>query len=501
VPARPRQARLSGVGAGAAFGLVGAVVNAGAGLLLALVVSHGLGVAGSGVFFACVALFTILSNVLKLGADTGLVRFLARTGPGPVARRLVRAGLLPPLIASLVAAGVLLLVAHPIGRLLLPGAGTGSRTLHIVLVAAGLPLATVTLVLLGATRGLRTVMPFVGVEQIGKPALRVILVGLVIAVGAGGTAAYAAWSVPVLLGLLVAIAAVRTALRGTGTSTERPGGRAFWAFSAPRALASSFEIVSVWIGVLLLSAMRSSADAGIFTAAGRYVTVGGMAMLAIRLAVAPELSRLLGAGRIQDAERIHRQCTVWIVLSSWPIFLFGAVFAPAVLEVFGGGFRRGATALVILALANLLNLAVGNAQTVLLMVGRSSLNMINTGAALACQVGLGVALIPHLGLTGAAIGAGAGAIVDNGLSAIQVRRILGIHTVYRPYLLAIAASVGCFAGLALAGRAVLGTSIPAAVTAGVICCVAYAAVLGAFRRPLTLTGARTIFQQVTPLRQ
>jgi O-antigen/teichoic acid export membrane protein len=231
------------------------------------------------------------------------------------------------------------------------------------------------------------------------------------------------------------------------------------------------------------------------------VAVGGMAMLAIRLAVAPELSRLLAAGRIGAAERIHRQCTVWIVLSSWPIFLFGAVFAPAVLTIFGGGFRRGATALMILALANLVNLAVGNAQTVLLMVGRSSLNMLNTGAALVCQVGLGVALIPHFGVTGAAIGAGAGTVVDNVLSAIQVRRTVGIRTIYPPYIWALFAATACFVGVALTGRALVGTSIVAAVCVGLVCCAAYAVVLGALRRPLTLGRAATIFRRAEPLRQ
>lgn len=464
-------------------------------MLLALVVSHGLGVHGSGVFFACVALFTILSNILKLGADTALVRFLARTGPGGRARSLLRTGVIPPLVASLVVAGILLVAARPIAHALIGG---GSR--NVMLVAAGLPLATVTLVLLGATRGLGTVVPFVGVEQIGKPLLRVAFVGAVVVLGGSGLAAFVGWIVPVFVGLVVTAFALLRELRRPGPLWQEPTGD-FWRFAAPRAVASSFEIVSVWIGVLLLSALSSSADAGVFTAAGRYVAVGGMAMLAIRLAVAPELSRLLAAGRIGEAERIHRQCTVWIVLSSWPIFLFGAVFAPAVLTLFGGGFRRGATALMILALANLVNLAVGNAQTVLLMVGRSSLNMLNTGAALLCQVGLGVALIPHFGVTGAAIGAGVGTVVDNVLSAVQVRQTVGIRTVYPPYIWALFAATACFVGVAVAGRALVGTSIVSAVCVGLVCCAAYAVVLGALRRPLTLGRAATIFRRPAPLQQ
>ncbi len=485
------------VGRGALFGVFGALVNALFGLVLVLVASHGLGAAGSGVLFACVALYTVLINVLKLGADTGLTRFLSRTG-APVSSaarlRLIKQGLVPSVAISLVAAVVLVALAGPVGRLVLPGSSAGTQRGLMLLLAIFLPMGSATLVLLGAARGLGTVKPFVSVEQVGKPVGRVVLVGLLLLLWKSPTGSVIGWCVPTLGGLIAAGWVVRRAVKvgaGPVTATDNSedfSARAFWSFAAPRAIASAFEISAIWIGVVFLSAMSTSADAGVYTAVSRFVALGGMVMLAVRLAVASELSQLLSAGRREQAERLHQLCTTWIVASSWPIFLFGAVFAPALLSVFGGGYSTGASAVVVLSLANLVNLGVGNAQTVLLMVGKSSYNMINTGIALVTQLVLDIVLIPHLGALGAAIGVGAATVIDNLLSSYQVSRYVGIRTLSRAYLIMVGSSTLCFLGLALVGRMLLGSGLIAAAGVGVVCSLAYLGCLIGFRRQVNLDG-------------
>ncbi|MDC7335345.1 hypothetical protein PQR15_00830 [Streptomyces lydicus] len=68
------------------------------------------------------------------------------------------------------------------------------------LFAVFLPVTTVALVLLGATRGYGSVVPFVGVEQIGKPVLRVLLAVPLVLLVPTVTALSAAWLVPGVLG-------------------------------------------------------------------------------------------------------------------------------------------------------------------------------------------------------------------------------------------------------------------------------------------------------------
>ena len=119
--------------------------------------------------------------------------------------------------------------------------------LSAVMFAVFLPPATVTLVLLGATRGYGSVVPFVGVEQIGKPVLRVVAALPVVLLAPSVFALSAAWLAPTLLGASAAWLALRRARAshpGAGGSPPAGPGE-FWAFAGPRALSSIFDIASL----------------------------------------------------------------------------------------------------------------------------------------------------------------------------------------------------------------------------------------------------------------
>ncbi|MEJ8670679.1 hypothetical protein WKI71_26540 [Streptomyces sp. MS1.AVA.1] len=109
----------------------------------------------------------------------------------------------------------------------------------------------------------------------------------------------------------------------------------------PRAISSVFDISAVWLGVVLLSSLATSEEAGIYTAVGRVVIAATLLQLAIRLAVAPEISRLLALGDLPQASHLHRVSTRWIVLFSWPLLALLTSFPGTVLSLFGPEFDQG----------------------------------------------------------------------------------------------------------------------------------------------------------------
>jgi O-antigen/teichoic acid export membrane protein len=368
-----------------------------------------------------------------------------------------------------------LLLSPALATRLLPDL-TPDQALEVMrLFAVFLPVTTVSLVLLGATRGYGTVLPFVGVEQIGKPVLRVLLALPLAVLAPGVVALSAAWLLPSLAGAAVAWWALRRARRAhpprpgepaaQGPRSHRRGGerpraaREFWAFSGPRAVSSVFDITAVWVGVILLSLLGTTRDAGIYTAITRVVTAGTLLQLAIRLAVAPQISRLLAGGSDAQAHHLHRLSTRWIVLFSWPLFVLLALFPGTSLVVFGGGFAHGATALAVLCVACAVNVGVGNAQTVILMAGRSSWNLGVAAAAFVVQVASGVVLVPRYGVLGAAVSWALAIVVDNVVSALLVRYRLGFATVDRGYLAAAALGLVSVAAVAVPVRLVEGDTL------------------------------------------
>ncbi|MEU9124876.1 oligosaccharide flippase family protein [Streptomyces sp. NPDC048506] len=472
---------------GSLFALAGSAANAVFGFVLVVVVTQGLGARGAGAVFTGIAAFTILSNALKLGADTALVRFVSRdlalTG-GAGVPGLLRIAVLPTLLAS-VAGAALTLCCPGLAGWLLPDLDPGRAVVLVRLFAVFLPVTTVALVLLGATRGYGSVVPFVGVEQIGKPALRVLL-AVPVALWAPSVAGLsAAWLVPGLLGAAAAWGSLRRSRR-THPGTDRPPSqlREFWAFAGPRAVSSVFDITAVWIGVILLSVLGTSAEAGVYTAIGRLVTAGTLVQLAVRLAVAPQISRLLAGGDGAAAHHLHRLSTRWIALFSWPVFVLLAAYPHTVLSLFGSGFSEGAPGLVALAVACVVNVGVGNAQTVILMAGRSVWNLVVAGLAFVVQLGSGVWLVPRYGVLGAALSWGLAIVVDNGLSALLVRRRLGFRTVDRGYVLAAVLGIGVVAPGAFVMRTLFGDTVLGASCGIVLSIGAWAALLWRYRLPL-----------------
>ncbi|MEU9480433.1 oligosaccharide flippase family protein [Streptomyces sp. NPDC048191] len=464
LPAAGERAAPSGVSAtarGGWWGFLGAAINALFGYLLVALVTRALGAQGSGAIFTGVAVFTILGNTCKLGADTGLVRFVSRdvaTGGGRQVSALLRTAVLPGAVASTAAAAVLFLWP-PTAIALLPQLPPADAITLVRLFAVFLPLATVTLILLGATQGFGTVLPFVGIEQIGKPVLRVLIAVPVALLVPGVLSLAAAWLVPTLTGVVAAWLALRRCRADTPCARlpeAAPAQREFWTFAAPRAISSVFDISAVWVGVILLSSLGTSEDAGIYTAVGRVIIAATLLQLAVRLAFAPAISRLIAMDELDQAHQLHRISTRWIVLFSCPLLVFLACFPATVLSLFGPEFTQGSNALVVLCVASAVNIGVGNAQTVMLMAGRSWWHLLVTGAAFAVQLTVGVLTVPPLGILGAALSWGAAIVVENLSAAALVRRHPGFTTIDRAYFAALGAGLCPTAALVLPVRLLTG---------------------------------------------
>jgi len=436
-----------------ALGLGGAVVNGAFGFVLTTVILRTFGSAGSGALFSVIALVTIAGAVCCLGADTGLMWALGRR---PAERgRLVPVALLPTLTLSVSVCLAGLLYAAPIGRALLDG----SSTALIRLAFAGVPVIVVSTILLAAVRATRPVGAYVAVQLVFVPVVRPVLMIGAVAAGGGVLLGFAGWLLPLAVAAVLALALLAQAptsaepARGGTTSGDW---RPFWSFALPRAASVAIDASSMWVGVLLTGALATQAEAGVFAAAGRYALAGLLIMQGLRVAVAPQLSRLLGAGRRAEAAQVYRRATLCVVLLSWPAYLLLAVFAPAFLVVFGEQFGGAATPLAVLALAMLVNVGVALVQTVLLMSGNSRGHLLATSAGLALNVVAAVALIPAHGALGAAIAWSLGIVAENVLAAVFARRALGEPLFSAALLGATAAVVAATGAVSLLGVLVAG---------------------------------------------
>jgi O-antigen/teichoic acid export membrane protein len=512
-------------------------------LALTVLVSRWLQPAGAGALFELIALFTIASNTLELGADTGLMRWISRAravGGLDRVRRLVPIALLPVAAAGTAAAAVIWVAAPELARTFLHGLPRGQAVADIRIVAPLVPLGALSACLVDAARGFGRRWPYLAIEGLGKPVTRIILVLCALLAGLGLHGAVVAWGLPVAGGLaassVIFVVVVRSevparparrrrsgrpgtslrpwrpsapgwAVRGARRSLGRHRGprvpanersqrlgEEFWRFTAPRAFQGIFQVTIIWLNILLVGAMISQHAAGVYAAVSKLALVGAFALEGTRLAISPQVSAFLARHEPRRAAALYQDATRWLTLATWPMYLVFAIFPAVVLGLFGSRYTPGAAALAVLSLAMLVNMGTGNVTVVLLMGGKSSWGAINTGAALAVNISLNLLLIPHLGILGAAIGWGAGIVVDNVAAIVELRWVLGLGPFGPGYGLAVAVPVGCFGGVGIVVRALLGETLPALAVTLAVGIAGFVVALYTARARLQLAGMSAAFR-------
>ncbi|GAA1507890.1 flippase [Dactylosporangium maewongense] len=470
---------LRGAARGGLANLAGTVCTGVAGLGVTWLAARALDPRGAGAFFAATAVFGLGVTVAKLGVQTSLVYWPARmraVGDLSRLRECLRAALVPVVVAALVIAGGLWFAAD-----LLPGRPDLVRTLAVFL-----PLATVSDALLAATRGLRSMRPTVLLDRVMRPGAQLVLLALVWATGWGPDVFAALWALPYLPAALfagVALTRLRTRITestgdSTGDTAERSDftPRRFWAFTAPRAVASFAQMALQRVDVLLVAALAGLAPAAMYAVAGRFVILGQFVNQGVTQSVQPRLAERLAVRDKAGANLLYRQATAWVVLACWPLYLLMFTYAHLYLDLFGEHYEGGARIVRLLAATMMVATACGMVDVVLAMAGRTWWNLANVGLALVTMLGVDALLIPRLGAFGAAVGLCAAVLVNNLVPLVQVVRGLGLHPFGRATLLACGLATSCFAVPQLAVLPVHGLMVKFAATGAGAAVYCYAAV-------------------------
>ncbi|MEL6237263.1 MAG: hypothetical protein AAFQ90_01580 [Pseudomonadota bacterium] len=177
---------------------------------------------------------------------------------------------------------------------------------------------------------------------------------------------------------------------------------------------------SNWLILLVITAMLSASDGGIFRIAVLICTLMQLISTSFATMAGPYLSR---ASQADDLALVRRTIAVSGAIGAAiasPVALL-AIFAPVwVMSLFGEEFVSGADALTWLALAQLVNVAAGPVGAALVMQKRERVVLAVEVCASALGLGIAVILLPMWGLAGAGLGVLAAAIVRNGANGFFV---------------------------------------------------------------------------------
>jgi len=170
----------------------------------------------------------------------------------------------------------------------------------------------------------------------------------------------------------------------------------------PMLVYGGMQVILGQTDIVMLGVMCSGEDVGLYAAASRLGYLLVYVTFAADTILAPVVARLYASGEEERLQRIllySVRISFLIVLPFGLLFIF---FGENILVLFGHDFVAAKTALIVLAVGRLLDVALGSAALVLAMTGNERIIAVSFMGVGLINIILNGVLIPRYGVEGAA---------------------------------------------------------------------------------------------------
>lgn len=381
------------------------VAHAGLAFAVAVTLARMLGPADYGVYAFALSVMMILALPAQVGLPQLVVRETAKTqadGEWGLMRGLWRwSNRAVFLFSGLAMAGVVTVLWW---------VDISPRVETLAIGAALIPLIALGNLRAASLRGLRRVLLGQLPESVVRP-----LVLLAILLGAAGLGFDARISSPQAAMAAYVVAVVTAFMTGAAmlhwfrpsevaAATPRTTPTEWRRAVLPLAMIAGLQLVNNQADIIVLGIFRSNAEVGIYRAVFQMALLVVFGLQAMNQMLQPYFAGLYRQGDMCRLQRLLTISARAVLLLALPPVLTYVFFGGDLLEwIFGEPYRAGATALAVLAIAQLVNAGMGSVGHLLNMTGHERDTIKAVFIAAIANLGLNTLLIPIFGLMGAAV--------------------------------------------------------------------------------------------------
>ncbi len=429
--------------------IVGLAVFVTASLGTNIIISRSQGARSLAVVTLATQLAFIGGAATRFGMDMAAVRLVAiemgRGQRGRV-RGIVRRA---AAIAAIASAVVGLAIYAGAGELVSLFARGGGSIAAFQAAALALPFVALCQVYLGGSRGLKIMRHTLYAYWVGQPLswMLIVIAGWLYEKAKDGQITVGFTVVAYALSWIIATAWAwwlwNRETRTFGSAPPELGEvAALVRYGAPRAPAALLSQALFWADYFVVAHYVDKQELGVYAAAVRVAQALVLFLIAVNYMFSPFVADLHERGERERLDGLYKALTRWTLAGTIPILLLMLVVPGPVLLVFGGNFASGTTALRILLIGQLINVAVGSVGFILIMVGRTGWDLAVYAGSFALDLIVAFSLSPSLGTKGAAIAQATTLAVSNATRLFLVWRHVHIQPFNRHYFrLAIPAGV------------------------------------------------------------
>lgn len=191
-------------------------------------------------------------------------------------------------------------------------------------------------------------------------------------------------------------------------------------------LVASFHLVLAQTDIILLGIYRGTTEAGVYAVAARLSMLVAFSLSAANVLLAPMISGLYSRGAAEDLADLLRSAIRWLAVGALSVAAILLAGGHWILTLFGPDFVVGLAPMSVLIAGQLINVFSGSVGFMLTMTGHHRVAAQILGAAAMLNVLLNIALIPRMGMVGAALSTAVTLALWNIAMLVYVRARIGI---------------------------------------------------------------------------
>jgi O-antigen/teichoic acid export membrane protein len=168
-------------------------------------------------------------------------------------------------------------------------------------------------------------------------------------------------------------------------------------------LASTLMLLVGWVDTIMLGAIKSEYEVGIYSVALKLAAILGIPLMAMNGVMATKLAQYWKNGDHSATKSLVYRSSQIIFFCSVPIAILIVIFSEKILFLFGNEFGSGNLALMILVAGQLISALCVSVGNFLQMTGAEKVFQRIVMLSLVINAAFNYLLIPTYGMTGAAI--------------------------------------------------------------------------------------------------
>ena len=405
------------------------------GYLLTLVIAHLFGAKGLGDYVLAITVLRLFTLLSKIGLDTTSIRFIASfasqkkwTSIFHFRKQVVIILSFTSIISSL----LMYFLANPIADLININYRYVEINAFFVMPMAFFMLHYQSL------RGLKRIAEFSFFYRMSQALFSVISIVIIYQFTKGSEVPVYAYLVSVFIVSLLSFLSFRYWLKNRSDGKESAEQEimsysTLFKISIPLMFAQSVQFIMAWTDKLMLGAMTTNEDVGIYHTAFKLSMFAAVALMSINSIAAPKFAEMFGKDDMEGLKKVVHQSTKMIFWTSAPLVTIFFIFPEFFLGLFGEEFKIAVDAFIFLSCGRLISSFSGSVGNILQMTGNQNIyaKILLFGAIL--NVALNLILIPKYAINGAAIASMSSLIVWNLSMVLVVKKKFGFYTFYNPF--------------------------------------------------------------------